>query len=212
MPTSCSNDVSPPSALWATVTGKCARSICWVWRVPRAAISRAAPAGSMRDWRWRARSETKILKPPCSIISATWRTTRESTIAPRSIIARGSTFCERSGDSAGAVVSQQNLGRVLLRQGQRDRAGDYLLSSLHGAWRLRDLRRIAEGLEGLAARAGALGEAERAARLLGAADRQREELGTPMSAPERADITAIVAGAQTHLGVRRMGARIHCWL
>lgn len=110
------------------------------------------------------------------------------------------TFCERSGDSAGAVVSQQNLGRVLLRQGQRDRAGGYLLSSLQGAWQLRDLRRIAEGLEGLAARAGALGEAERAARLLGAADRQREELGTPMSAPERADITAIVASAQTHLG------------
>lgn len=110
------------------------------------------------------------------------------------------TFCERTGDRAGAVVGQQNLGRVLLRQGQSDRAGAYLRSSLQGAWRLRDLRRIAEGLEGLAAWAGALGEAERAARLLGAADRQREELGTPMPAPERADITAMVASAQAQLG------------
>lgn len=109
-------------------------------------------------------------------------------------------YAERSGDRAGVVVGRQNIGRTLLRQGQIDLADLSLRRSLAGAWRLRDPRRIAEGLEGLAALAGARGEAEQSARLLGAATQLRETLGTPQPEPERLDIEAAVEGVRASLG------------
>lgn len=107
---------------------------------------------------------------------------------------------ESTGDHAGVVVGRQNMGRALLRQGRIDEADAYLRQSLAGAQLLRDPRRVAEAMEGLAALAGIRGEAEGSARLLGTAALLRETLGTPQPAPERADIDALVADARTRLG------------
>lgn len=107
---------------------------------------------------------------------------------------------ERSGDRAGVAVGQQNMGRTRMRQGQLDDAARSLRLSLASAWSLRDPRRIAEGLEGLAALAGARQDAERAARLLGAADHLRETLGTPQPHPERTDVESAVASARAQAG------------
>jgi hypothetical protein len=55
-------------------------------------------------------------------------------------------------------------------------------------------------LEGLGAMAVAEGRAERAARLLGAADALRQAMGTPLPAHEAADRNDAVAGASAALG------------
>jgi hypothetical protein len=64
--------------------------------------------------------------------------------------------------------------------------------ALHGD--LGDKQRIAQDLEALAAAAGARNLADRAARLYGAAEHLREELGAPLAPGDRDAYTNVVAG------------------
>ena len=64
---------------------------------------------------------------------------------------------------------------------------------------LADKRGIAESLEELAGVAGAQGQAERAARLYGAAEALREAIGAPIVPVDRARYERAVAAARTQL-------------
>ncbi|HEY2936523.1 MAG TPA: tetratricopeptide repeat protein [Gaiellaceae bacterium] len=89
--------------------------------------------------------------------------------------------CEQSralfhdlGDTWGEAISLVNLGFARLRRGSVDHARSTLDESLRLAHELGAEQLIALGLEGLAAIACTAGEAELAARLLGAAEAQLE--------------------------------------
>lgn len=102
------------------------------------------------------------------------------------------------GDQRGMAISLGNLGLVAYQQGDYTEAGALHAESLTIRRTLGDAT-IPESLEGLAAVAGARGEAERAARLLGAAATLREAISLRQFADERADQDAWVARVRTGL-------------
>jgi len=110
------------------------------------------------------------------------------------------TIMRELGDRSGTATSLTNLGNVA-----RDR-GDFPAAwALHQEglviWRkLGDRRGIAFALEGLALAVAALGNSLRAARIWGAAERLREEIGSPLPPNERPHYDRHVAQARGALG------------
>lgn len=90
------------------------------------------------------------------------------------------------GDRRGIAISLINLGLVAYRQGEYTTAWTLHRESL-AIKRALGSSGIAESLEGLAAVAGVLGEATRAARLLGAASALRTMRTAPLPPDERVD-------------------------
>jgi predicted ATPase/DNA-binding XRE family transcriptional regulator len=90
------------------------------------------------------------------------------------------------GDRRGVAISLGNLGRVAYRQGNHTAARALHAESLQLRQALGDAT-MPEGIEGLAAIAGARGEVARAARLLGAAATLRAAIALRQFADERAD-------------------------
>ena len=111
---------------------------------------------------------------------------------------------EQSGDKWGHAKALTNLGTVAREQGDYGQAAALYKESLalrgtgeRDAWGVDD---EAECLEGLAAVACALGQAERAARLCAAAAALREAIGVPPPSPAvRATYERTVATARAHL-------------
>jgi predicted ATPase/class 3 adenylate cyclase len=100
----------------------------------------------------------------------------------------------------GLAAALCGLGKLACCQADFDAARMYLAESLITRRELGHPREIAESLEGFAALAAALGQAERAGRLLGAASFLREKVEQLLHPPERDDCDRIAATAQAQQG------------
>ena len=89
------------------------------------------------------------------------------------------------GHKFGMASAMRGLGRISLRQANWEDTAQYYKGSLTLASEQKDVSAVAPSLEGLAALAVAQAMPERAARLLGAAEVQREAIGVPPLAFER---------------------------
>ena len=99
----------------------------------------------------------------------------------------------------GIALSLLNLALVVQDQGDLISAGLFHKESLKLWWELGSKRSIGFSLEGLAGLAVAQGEAERAARLWGAAKGLREMIGSPLPPSEHARYERTVAAARSQL-------------
>jgi tetratricopeptide (TPR) repeat protein len=99
-----------------------------------------------------------------------------------------------------AAAVRHQLGQVALHQGRGGAAAGRFCENLLFWQQDSHYPEIAACLEGLGEVAIALGDAERAARLLGAAAAVRESRNVPIPPIERADVESAVARAQTALG------------
>ena len=106
-------------------------------------------------------------------------------------------LADAKGDQARLV---HTLGYIALRKGEYQDARQQFLDSLYQFRDLGNHRGVAECLAGLAGLATELGELERAAQLLGAADRQLESVGGAWWPADRIEIerarTLIATGLQ----------------
>jgi tetratricopeptide (TPR) repeat protein len=93
-----------------------------------------------------------------------------------------------------------DLGNVAYQQGDFIRATALHQQALKLKWALGERCQIAITLEDLASIAGAAGQGERAARLLGAATALRERIGAPQPVPERVATERAVARSRAMLG------------
>ncbi|MFQ5795916.1 MAG: tetratricopeptide repeat protein [Candidatus Bipolaricaulia bacterium] len=92
-----------------------------------------------------------------------------------------------------------NVGGLARHQGDYERAVRFFKDSLTLSQELGNKRRIARGLEGLAAVACANRQPEQAARLFGAAEALREAIGIPLPPSECADYDRDVAAVRAGL-------------
>ena len=103
------------------------------------------------------------------------------------------------GDREGTAISLHSLGGVAYEQGDYDAACAHYRESLAILRELGHRGRIAYSLEELAAVFAALGRVRHAARLCGAAQRLREEVGAPAPSEDSA-FAARIAAARKALG------------
>jgi DNA-binding CsgD family transcriptional regulator/tetratricopeptide (TPR) repeat protein len=108
-------------------------------------------------------------------------------------------LCRESGDRTLLPLPLNDLGWVALLGGDLDRAEALHKESLALYKELGGSHRAFVFLEGLACDAGAKGEAERAARLFGAAQALREATGFPLEPAMRALAEPYLAGARSQL-------------
>jgi hypothetical protein len=106
------------------------------------------------------------------------------------------------GDSRQAEWSLAHLALASLLQGDPERSRDLFAESLPHAFEARDKRALDVCFHGLAGVAAAAGDAERAARLWGAAERLRESLGDEPGPSQRSVQDQYLAAAQAALGQR----------
>jgi predicted ATPase/class 3 adenylate cyclase/tetratricopeptide (TPR) repeat protein len=104
------------------------------------------------------------------------------------------------GDRGGIADSLNNLGIAALEEGEFASARALNEESLAIARELGNRWGIVNSLEGLAPVVAALGSALRAARIWGAAERLREEIGSPLPPNERPRYDRRVAAARAALG------------
>ena len=90
------------------------------------------------------------------------------------------------GDARGVAISLNNLGLAALMRADHERAETLLEESLTILWEEEDQQTLVECLEAMAGVAGARSQARRAARLWGAAQALREEIGAPLPSHELA--------------------------
>jgi predicted ATPase len=121
---------------------------------------------------------------------------------------RALVWCREKDASAIAAPTLAWLGVVLELQGDLAAARSVHREGLEHASRIGDPRAVALALEGLAGVAGATGDAERAALLLGAAGAMRESAGGPLPPAERIDVDRIQAAARRVLGETRLGEHL----
>lgn len=119
--------------------------------------------------------------------------------AARPLIEESLAIMRELGHRAGIANALNNLGTVVTEQGDYARGWTLHEQALLIRRELGDVEGTARSLEGLAAVVAALGKPLRAARLWGAAERMRAEVGLPLS-PSRPDYHRRVAAARTALG------------
>jgi len=134
---------------------------------------------------------------------ATWSLARGDTADARKLYRRSLGIREDLGELAGVGTSNSNLGNVALAMGDHRLAAVLYRKSLEIHNQLSTKRDIAYCLEGLARAAAAGGDADHAARLLGAADAQREAIGIPR--PEFPPFEPVVYSACLELLIFRLG-------
>jgi tetratricopeptide (TPR) repeat protein len=103
------------------------------------------------------------------------------------------------GDRNGIAASLGSLGMVAYQQGDFPAARMLVEESLVIRRELRDRRGIAYSLEELAAVVAAIGSSLRAACIWGAAERLREEIGSPLYSKDRPRYNRRVAAARAAL-------------
>jgi predicted ATPase/class 3 adenylate cyclase len=104
-------------------------------------------------------------------------------------------------DQHGIVLALHNAANAVAARGDLDRAASLHRQSLELTYRLGLRKDLVDGLERLAAILVAQGRPAQAVRLLGAADRLREQLRTPVQDPEREEHDRAVTHARSELGV-----------
>jgi predicted ATPase/class 3 adenylate cyclase/Tfp pilus assembly protein PilF len=104
------------------------------------------------------------------------------------------------GDRKGIAASLNNLGLVAYHQGDYTSARGYLEESLTIKREIGDQRGIADSLEAFAGLAADQENPERAARLSGAAEALREEMGLPLAPNEKEEYDRDVAQVRQGLG------------
>ena len=114
----------------------------------------------------------------------------------RTLFEESLTIRRELGDRAGAAVSLNNLGNALLVQGKETEALASFRESLAIEQELVDRWGIAYSLEGIAAASASLGQSLLAARIWGAAEMLREEIGAPISQNDRRHYEIKVAEAR----------------
>ncbi|WP_304454088.1 BTAD domain-containing putative transcriptional regulator [Nocardiopsis sp. YSL2] len=106
----------------------------------------------------------------------------------------------REGYRPGQAFALAELGMCAEARGDATGARKLHEQGLECARLARDPRAVAMALEGLAGADALVGEGVRAARLLGAAARAREETGAPLPAAERFDVDRITTAVRGLLG------------
>jgi hypothetical protein len=106
------------------------------------------------------------------------------------------------GDKGGMAWSLHCLGRIAGQRGDWQRAVSRFRESMALRQELGDRRGIVDGLEGLAAAAGAPGRGreEQAARLFGAADALRHAIRAPLPPVQQAERNEQLAALRNSLG------------
>jgi predicted ATPase len=124
----------------------------------------------------------------------------------RSLVEESMVLYRELGNRQKTGESLFALGRIAESLGDYAAARAMCEESLVIGRAVGDNRNIAPRLEGLAGLFVAQGEPVRAVRLWGAADAQREAMGTPMPPVYRADYDRSVASARTQLGEQAFAA------
>lgn len=120
---------------------------------------------------------------------------------------RESLSCYRDlGDEWGAALALNNLAFAVFKQGDVSGARIWFGDSLQMFHRLGDDEGIATVLEALAWLDAQAGELDRAARLAGAAEAQRQRLGTHLYGLDRIEHEAMLAHLEAHLAPARFFA------
>ncbi|CAM04577.1 putative ATPase [Saccharopolyspora erythraea NRRL 2338] len=99
-----------------------------------------------------------------------------------------------------STLVHAEFGFVAELRGDAERAAEHHHRGFELALQLGDSRAVALAMEGLAGAEALAGRHARAARLLGAAARARESVGTPLIPAESADVDRITAAARAELG------------
>jgi len=120
--------------------------------------------------------------------------------AARALLEESLAIRRELGDRFGIATSLSNLGYVTLNQGDYPAARALLEESLAIRRELGDQLGIPASLEGLAAVVASLRDSLRAARIWGATERSRAELGTPLPPNERSGYDRCVAAARLASG------------
>jgi len=120
--------------------------------------------------------------------------------AARALLEESLAIRRELGDRFGIGASLSNLGYVALNQGDCPAARALLEESLAIRRELGDQLGIPASLEGLAAVVALLRDSLRAARIWGATERSRAELGTPLPPNERSGYDRYVAAARIASG------------
>ncbi|HYI52383.1 MAG TPA: tetratricopeptide repeat protein [Microlunatus sp.] len=108
--------------------------------------------------------------------------------------------CEQVGFAEGVAWTRNQLGIVARLTGQIQTARELQEASLEGHSRLGDRWRMSSGHDELAAIAAAAGDFRTAAAQLGAADRLRADIKTPVPIVEQADREVTVTATREALG------------
>jgi tetratricopeptide (TPR) repeat protein len=120
--------------------------------------------------------------------------------AARALLEESLAIHRELGDRFGIAASLRNLGYVVLYQGDYPAARALLEESLAIRRGLGDRHGIPYSLEGLAAVAASLRDSLRAARIWGATERSRAEIGMPLPPCERPGYDRCVAAARIASG------------
>jgi predicted ATPase/DNA-binding SARP family transcriptional activator/DNA-binding CsgD family transcriptional regulator/Flp pilus assembly protein TadD len=104
------------------------------------------------------------------------------------------------GDSSNIAISLMNSALAALTQGDHKRVQVLGEESLELLQKAQDKQHIADCLEIMASAAGARGSAKSAARLWGAAEALREEIGVPLQPEDRRVLEPYLATARSSLG------------
>lgn len=107
---------------------------------------------------------------------------------------------EAAGDGWAVAVDKGNLAGALIRAGRVAEAQELLCETVDETLGYGDLELTADTLERFAAAAAELGADGRAARLVGAAERLRDEAGMPLPAPDAAILERALAAARARVG------------
>ena len=114
----------------------------------------------------------------------------------RELLEQSLAIYRQLGDREGTARALNSLARAVAACGAHACAGTHERESLAIYRDLGDRSGLASAIEGLAAIASASGEHREAARLWGASERLREEIGAPIAPSERAGHDRAVAGAR----------------
>jgi DNA-binding CsgD family transcriptional regulator/Tfp pilus assembly protein PilF len=99
----------------------------------------------------------------------------------------------RENDHRSVAISLSNLGATVFLEGDLTRSAALYRESLELRWERAELFGIAESIAGLMRIAAALGQRERAVRLFGVVERQREALGASLISPDHRWCQQVVA-------------------
>jgi non-specific serine/threonine protein kinase len=120
--------------------------------------------------------------------------------AARALLEESLAIRRELGDRFGIASSLNSLGNVAFNQGDHPAARALLEESLAIRRELGDRFGIPYSLEGLAAVVASLGDSLRAARIWGATERSRAEIGTPLQQWDRSGYDRRVAAARIASG------------